>query len=72
VTFTATVSGGAPSGTVTFKDGARTLGSPALSGGKATFSTRTLGIGTHVITANYGGDANNTSGKSAPLNQVVR
>jgi uncharacterized repeat protein (TIGR01451 family) len=42
VTFTATVSGsgGTPTGTVTFKDGAATLGTGTLSaGGTATFST---------------------------------
>jgi trimeric autotransporter adhesin len=35
VTLTATVTGSAPSGTVTFKDGATTLGTATLSGGAA-------------------------------------
>lgn len=61
VTFTATVraSGGMPTGTVTFKDGSTTLASGvALSGGMATFTTSSLSIGTHTITAVYSGDSN--------------
>jgi Tfp pilus assembly protein PilV len=55
VTFTATVtaaSGGTPTGTVAFKDGATTLGSVALNGfGIAQYSTSALAIGSHTITA---------------------
>jgi Bacterial Ig-like domain (group 3)/Bacterial Ig-like domain (group 1) len=61
VTFTAivTTSAGTPTGTVTFKDGSATLASGvALSGGVATFSTSSLSIGTHTITAVYSGDSN--------------
>lgn len=61
VTFTATVtaSAGTPTGTVTFKDGSTILASGvALSGGMATFSTSSLSIGTHTITAVYSGDGN--------------
>jgi hypothetical protein len=71
VTFTAVVTGGAPSGTVTFRDGTSTLGAGALAGGKATFSTGSLSIGTHNITVSYGGDASNKASSSAPLKQVV-
>src|SRR5262249_29246032 len=50
VTFTATVSAvapgsGTPTGTVTFKDGAATLGTGMLSGGTATFATSSLSTG---------------------------
>src|SRR3989442_619450 len=60
VTFTATVAvvapgAGSPSGTVTFLDGATTLGTGALSGGTATFTTSALAVGSHSITAFYGG-----------------
>jgi len=77
VTFTATVSAAAPSsgtptGIVTFKDGASTLGTGTLSGNTATFSTNALTIGTHTITASYGGDANYASSNSGNLSQVVR
>ncbi len=59
ITFTATVSGVAPTGTITFKDGATTLGAVALSGGTASFSTSGLSSGAHSITASYGGDSSN-------------
>jgi hypothetical protein len=65
VTFTATVSSaaGIPTGTVTFKDAANTLGTAALNGsGIATLTTSLLTIGTHVITVDYAGDVNNLPG----------
>jgi hypothetical protein len=74
VTFTATVSGsgGTPTGTVTFKDGAATLGTGALNGsGVAVFSTSALGAGNHGITASYGGDANFTASTSSVANEVI-
>ena len=74
VTFTATVSssGGTPTGTVTFKDGATTLGTGSLNGsGQATFSTATLAGGSHSITAAYGGDTNFTGSTSSVLTQTV-
>ncbi len=74
VTFTATVSGsgGTPTGTVTFKDGATTLGSGTLDGsGQATFTTASLALGSHSITAVYGGDGSFTGSTSAVLVQSV-
>ena len=78
VTFTATVSAVAPgagtaTGTVTFKDGATTLGTGTLNGsGQATFSTSSLSVATHTITAEYGGDSNfNTSSGALSGGQVV-
>jgi hypothetical protein len=63
VTFTATVSGASssgvpPAGSVSFSDGATVLGTVPLvsgSGGASTaaFSTSTLAVGTHTITAAY-------------------
>lgn len=70
-TFTATVSGNAPTGTVTFKDGATTIGSGTLAAGVATLATTSLSIGTHSITAEYGGDANNSASTSSAVSQVV-
>jgi Bacterial Ig-like domain (group 3)/FG-GAP-like repeat/Abnormal spindle-like microcephaly-assoc'd, ASPM-SPD-2-Hydin/FG-GAP repeat len=76
VTFTATVTSvgsGIPTGTVTFFDGATGLGSSSLnSSGVATLSTTTLAIGTHSITASYGGDPNFGSSTSQVLSQVVQ
>jgi hypothetical protein len=62
VTYTATVTAtppasGTPTGIVTFKDGAATLGGGTLSGGVATFTVRSLTRGTHIIAADYAGDA---------------
>ncbi len=76
VTFTATVAvvapgAGSPSGTVTFLDGATTLGTGTLSGGTATFTTSTLAAGSHSITASYGGDGNFNTSTSAVLTQTV-
>jgi hypothetical protein len=77
VTFTATVTPntpgtGTPTGTVTFKDGVKTLGTGTLdAGGVATFSTSTLGVASHSITAVYGGDGNDLGSTSAAVGQVV-
>lgn len=46
-----------PSGTVLFYDGAVLLGSSAVSGGKAIFTTSSLAVGTHTLTASYSGDS---------------
>jgi hypothetical protein len=76
VTFTATIppSGTtAPTGTVSFLDGAAQIGTGTLSGnpGVATFSTATLNMGTHIITVSYPGDPFNGPSSSLPLSQVV-
>jgi uncharacterized membrane protein len=61
ITFTATVAAtgtGTPTGTVDFTEGASDLtpGGVTLSGGLATFSTSSLAVGSHTITASYSGD----------------
>jgi hypothetical protein len=76
VTSTATVTAsapgsGTPTGSVTFKDGTTTLGTGTLSGGVATFTTSSLSVATHSITAVYGGDGNFTTSTSSALSQVV-
>ena len=76
VTFTATVtpaSGSAiPTGTVTFTNGATTLGSATLNAsGVATFSTNGLAVGgPYTITASYGGDSTFTT-SSGTVSQTV-
>ena len=78
MTFTATVTVQAPgagtaSGTVTFKDGATTLGTGTLTGaGIATFMTATLTVGHHNITAVYGGDASFNGSTSTSVDQEVQ
>jgi hypothetical protein len=74
ITFTAIVTPGG-SGTVTFKDGATTLGTSPLQatipGPSATFTTTTLTGGSHTITAVYNGDVNTLTSTSAPVTQTV-
>lgn len=56
-----------------FKDNGNALGSPiTLTNGSAEYSTSSLSIGTHAITADYSGD-NNFNGSSGALSggQVV-
>ena len=75
VTFTATVigSGGAPTGTVTFKDGSGELGSAMLTpNGTASISISDLAEGHHTITVQYGGDAQFAGSNSAPLVQIIQ
>ena len=76
ITFSSTVlnpsSSLVPTGTVTYLDGATTLGTATLSAtGAATFTTSTLGLGNHTITAAYSGDANHSASTSAAITQSV-
>ena len=75
VTFTATISltsgAGTPTGTVTFKDGAITIGSGSIVGTTATFATSILSVAVHTITAEYGGDTNFSGSTSPNLTQTV-
>jgi hypothetical protein len=73
VTFTATIVpefAGTPTGTATFYDGSKSLGTAALSGGVAKFTTSTLASGTHTITATYSGNTSFT-GSAGSLTQTV-
>ncbi|WP_263417411.1 Ig-like domain repeat protein [Terriglobus albidus] len=74
VTFSITVtgSGGIPAGTVGVKDNGTPIGLVTLNGaGKASFAISTLSVGTHVITADYAGDAKNTASSSTPISQEI-
>jgi hypothetical protein len=82
VTFTASVTGSAPTGTVAFTaDGAALNGCTAValpSGTKSKAKTKTapcsvssLAVGTHGIVATYSGDVANNGSSSATLWQVV-
>ena len=79
VTFTATVNYtgfGPPSGTVTFFDGTTALGTAALGQGaganQATFTTSSLSVGSHPITAVYGGSSTFGGSTSPVLTQTVQ
>lgn len=75
VTFTVTmtsIAGPPPDGeTVQFSAGGTALGSATLTGGVAQFTTSSLPVGKNSVVANYSGDANYVSAKSATLTQVV-
>ena len=75
VTFIATVTsniGAPPDGEpITFMKGTAVLGTGALSGGSASFTTSTLPVGTSYIKAVYGGDSTFAGSKSTALKQVV-
>src|SRR5207344_3413558 len=79
VTFTATVTGTAPTGNVAFTADGTTLsgcGTVALPAGSANSktaicSTASLAAGTHSIVATYAGDAANNGSTSSTLSQVV-
>jgi hypothetical protein len=63
VLLTATISpvapgAGSPTGTVTFFEGSKVIGTATVSGGQASlFLERSLGPGKHTVTAVYSGDA---------------
>jgi hypothetical protein len=77
VTFTATVSAvapgtGTPTGTVQFSIDGVAVGAPAaLSGGLATYSTSTLTVGRHRVSAAYVGDAGFNASTSGAITQRV-
>jgi hypothetical protein len=62
---------GTPTGSVTFYDGSTILGTATLSSGTASLSLTTLAVGSHSITAVYGGDPNFKTSTSAALSQKV-
>jgi hypothetical protein len=72
VSFTPSITYGnpsfAPTGTVTFKDGSTTLGSVSPFN---LFTTSTLAVGTHSITATYSGDTYNAPSTSSSLAEVI-
>ncbi len=66
VTFTAKVTGSSPTGTVTFSEGGKQIGTAPLSnitttGATATFTISSLPVGADPVTASYAGDANNAA-----------
>ena len=76
LTFTAKVtvpSGSAtPNGKVTFYDGTTAISGPvALTGDVASFTTTTLGAGTHSISAAYSGDLSTLASSSSSIRETV-
>ena len=58
---------GVPTGTVTFFDGTRELGTAQLSDGTAYLIVSSLTKGKHTITASYSGDGDFVASVSAPF-----
>jgi uncharacterized protein (TIGR03437 family) len=71
ITLTAMVSPSTATGSVTFKDGTITVGTAILTGGTATLILSTLTVGSHALTAVYGGDTNDAGSISSVLTQTV-
>ncbi len=75
-TLTATVSPNTATGTITFYDGATSIGTGtlALVSGTPTamMSTSSLAVGSHSLSAAYGGDANHESSTSSTFTHVVQ
>ena len=75
VTLTATVtsSGGTPTGSVRFLEGATVLGTATLnSSGVASYTVNNVNVGTHSYTAAYGGDANLIGSSAAAVTVTVK
>jgi hypothetical protein len=62
-----TGSGATPTGTVSFRDGGVSIGTATLAAGVATFSTTALTLGSHTITASYGGNGTFSASTSPGL-----
>jgi Big-like domain-containing protein len=77
VSFTATVIGNRPTGSVDVRDGSTpictgvTVSGPKGNTKSATCTTANLAAGSHSITATYSGDSTNASSISPPLAEVV-
>ncbi len=64
---------GAPTGSVTFYDGATSIGTGTLnSNGQSALTTTTLAAGSHSIKVAYGGDTTFTVSTSAAISVTVR
>ncbi|MDW3219367.1 MAG: Ig-like domain repeat protein [Acidimicrobiales bacterium] len=73
VTFTVTIDGASPTGTVEFFDGVTSLGTATVDGtGVATLATSALSLGGHTISAVYSGDATNSGATTDDLALTVR
>ena len=72
LTFTATVTGSSPTGTVVFFAGSTQLGTGTLNGSRqASLTTNSLALGSYNITAQYAGNATNAASTSSPLAIVI-
>ncbi len=72
ITFSVSVTGGNPAGSVKlFDSGVGIATAAVVSGGKATPAALALSVGTHSISAHYLGDASTQASQSGALNLTV-
>ncbi len=72
-TMKVTGNGGIPGGPVTLTVDGRTATTATLdASGTATVTLATLGVGTHAVTATYGGDSNDAGSTSAATSEVIQ
>jgi hypothetical protein len=73
VTFTAKITSPTvlPTGPVTFTAGTTAIGTVQLSGGKASFTTSSLPVGSTVVKVSYNGNSN-IKGGAASITQAVQ
>jgi hypothetical protein len=72
ITLTATVTGNAPTGTVSFLVDGQLANTGILStGGQASVVSNSLSVGTHTIGALYDGDASNAPSASQPVTVTI-
>jgi hypothetical protein len=74
VALTASITGAGttPTGTVTFYDGPLQLGSTLATAGHATFTTSTLAVGNHTLTAVYAGSAIFSTSTSPSFTETIK
>jgi hypothetical protein len=73
VVLTATVSSknSHPSGTVTFYNGATSLGAATVSNGTASLSLTSLPVGLNSLTAVYSGDSHNSTATAPAVSELI-
>ncbi|MFL6629282.1 MAG: Ig-like domain repeat protein, partial [Vitreoscilla sp.] len=71
LTYTATVTGASPTGSVTFYSNSTSVGTVALSGGQASYSMSYPTAASRPVYAYYGGDVANSASTSSTLTEVV-
>jgi sugar lactone lactonase YvrE len=75
ITFTATLTGngGQPGGAINFADGSTPLGGfTPTANGTVTFTTSSLSVGSHIITASYAGDTNDSPTTSSSITEQIQ
>jgi sugar lactone lactonase YvrE len=65
------ITSGVPTGSIAFADGSATLSVVPLTAGAASFTTGSLALGAHNLSASYSGDANFLPSSSATANVAV-